>query len=188
MRHLERTMLPSYLQKIYSREDIHAASVRLGAEITPWAKACHEKTGKDILTVPILRGGLFFFADLVREIDMSVEIAPARTWAYEETVAGVPRPKVTVNIDNVPATGRSILLVDDICDSGKTLVAIKRHLLEAGATEVRAAVLIKRILPDSVGDPDWIGFEYDGPEWMVGYGMDDGDRWRNLGAVYLIKK
>jgi hypoxanthine phosphoribosyltransferase len=179
-------MFPKTLSPLYSRADIDRAAERLGGLITPWAEKCYQQSKQDILTIPILRGGLFFFADLVRHIDMSVEIAPARTWAYEEQVSGVPKKDVKVNIDQVPAAGRSILLVDDICDSGRTLATIKEELMKRGATEVCSAVLIKRVIPNAAAEPTWYGFAYEGAEWLVGYGMDDGDRWRNLPAVYLL--
>jgi hypoxanthine-guanine phosphoribosyltransferase len=44
------------------------------------------------------------------------------------------------------------------------------------------------MMPHPTFDPNWIGFQYEGPEWFVGYGMDDCDRWRNLGSIYIIQK
>ncbi len=179
-------MIPTSFRLLYSDEDIQKAVRRLGAEIGDWANGTWDESHTDLLAIPILRGGLFFFADLVREVSQSVEIAPARTWAYEDNENAVQKMQVKVNIDSVPAKGRNILLVDDICDSGRTLKVLKQHLLDAGARVVRSAVLVRRKLKDAVFEPDWIGFEYDGSEWLVGYGMDDCDRWRNLPSIHII--
>ena len=181
-------MTPSNFKLLYSESDIAQAVKRLGSEITTWAHDTWEDSHTDLLAIPILRGGLFFFADLVREIRQSVEIAPARTWAYEEKANALQKTKVAVNIESVPAKGRNILLVDDICDSGRTLKALKESLLEAGARMVKSAALVKRELEGAACKPDWTGFAYEGPEWLVGYGMDDCDRWRNLPSIYIIKQ
>jgi hypoxanthine phosphoribosyltransferase len=180
--------IPSNFQPLYTRAHINEAVVRLGKDITRWAHETWEESHTDILAIPILRGGLFFFADLVREVQHSVEIAPARTWAYEDTVNNVQRHSVKINIEGVPAKGRNILLVDDICDSGRTLKALKENLLEQGARTVKSAVLVSRVMDNAVFQSDWSGFSYQGPEWLVGYGMDDCDRWRNLGSIYIIKQ
>src|SRR5687768_15311755 len=108
-------MTPSNFKLLYSREEIGKAVERVGTEIDAWARATWDDSHTDILAIPILRGGLFFFSDLVREIQHSVEIAPARTWAYEDTENNVQRSQVRVNIESVPAKGRNVLLVDDIC-------------------------------------------------------------------------
>lgn len=180
-------MVPGNFRPLYSPEDISKAVERVGGDISKWAEEVWEKSHTDILAIAILRGAIFFFSDLVRRIDRSVEIAPARTWAYEnENFA--QRQEVIVNIEGVPAKGRHVLIVDDICDTGRTLRAISDALLKAGACEVKTAVLIKRVLKTETFNPDWVCFEYEGPEWFVGYGMDDGDRWRNLPQVAIIQQ
>ncbi len=181
-------MIPKHFQKIYRREQIAAATAAMGGEIRAWADEVWRTSHTDLLTIPILRGGLFFFADLVREIDRSVEVAPARTWAYEVQKNGVQCVKVRVNLEGVPAVGRSILLVDDICDSGRTLNALVCSLKEIGAQDVRCAVLIRRLIANQEYCPDWTAFEYQGPEWFVGYGMEDANRWSNLPEVYVIRQ
>jgi len=108
-------------------------------------------------------------------------------WSYE-TGENVQRDSVSVNAGKVAVEGRSILIVDDVCDSGRTLAELTEYFTKLGAASVRSAVLIKRMMPHPTFDPNWIGFQYEGPEWFVGYGMDDCDRWRNLGSIYIIQK
>lgn len=180
--------VPSYFHPVYTAEMIAEANRRLGKEISSWASNVWEKSHTDILTVPVLRGGIFFFSDLVREIGYSVELAPTTSRSYEDTENNVQRNEVTVDISVIPARGRAVLLIDDICDSGRTLAHMTQALKEVGAQEVRSAVLVKRVMEQETFSPDYIGFEYHGPEWLVGYGMDDCNRWRNLDSISIIKK
>lgn len=181
-------MIPANFKLLYSEQQIAESVARMGADISVWADEVWRRSHTDIITIPVLRGGIFFFADLVRKINHSVEIAPVRTWAYTNTENGVQRPEVKVSLDDVPAQGRSVLLIDDICDSGRTLAVLKQALLDAGALEVRSAVLIKRVLDQKTFEPDWVGFSYTGHEWFVGYGMEDCERWRNLPSSYIIQQ
>ncbi|NDC37473.1 MAG: hypothetical protein EBZ48_05420 [Proteobacteria bacterium] len=180
--------VPGYFQQTYTASMIAEANRRLGKEISRWAAEVWERSHTDILTVPVLRGGIFFFSDLVREIAYSVELAPTTSRSYEDTENNVQRNEVTVDISVIPARGRAVLLIDDICDSGRTLAHMTEELTKVGAQEVRSAVLVKRVMEQETFTPDYIGFEYKGPEWLVGYGMDDCNRWRNLDSISVIKK
>jgi hypoxanthine phosphoribosyltransferase len=181
-------MLPTNFKLQYKQSDIDSAVQRMGKEISVWAHKVWDDSHTDIVTIPVLRGGIFFFADLVREINHSVEIAPIRTWVYESNENNVQRHEARVSLEGVHVRGRSVLLVDDICDSGKTLKLLTQTFKEGGALDVRSAVLVKRILDKETFDPEWVGFSYKGPEWMVGYGMEDCNRWRNLPSIYIIQQ
>jgi hypoxanthine phosphoribosyltransferase len=132
----------------------------------------------------VLRGGVFFFADLVRALPVSVDVAPIQAQAYEKLQNGVQTPSIRVSYEGLELRGRSVLVVDDICDSGRTLEQLERLLLERGAREVRTAVLVRRLLATPTFVPCWVGLEYRGDDWLIGYGMDDRERWRNLPGVY----
>ncbi len=180
--------IPKNFQLCYSAADITNAVKRIGEDLSKWTGQVWEDSHTDVVAVPILRGGIFFFADLVRAVNTSVEIAPVKAWGYVENENAKLLDRVHVDVGSIPANGRRVLLVDDICDSGRTLKALKDKILEAGALEVRSAVLIKRELDEETFSPDWIGFSYKGPEWFVGYGMEDSERWRNLESVYIIQQ
>lgn len=176
--------MPSHFREVYSADTIADCVAGLAAEITPWCARVWSESRTDVLVVPVLRGGLFFVSDLVRRIACSVEIAPMRAQAYEVSEAGVARARVELYADTVPVRGRSVLVVDDVCDSGRTLEEIERALMERGAREVRTVTLLRRLLPNPTFVPCWVGFQHDGDEWFVGYGMDAAGRWRNLPAIY----
>ena len=180
--------IPASFVLQYSDKEISTRVAELGEEIGRWCGRVWDESHTDVLMIPVLRGGVFFFADLVRQIPHSVEIVPVRTEAYEATTSGVQKSHVSVYSDGLAVKGRVVLIVDDVCDSGRTLEALEKELLEKGAREVRSVVLIRRLLNKPTFVPCWVGFEYSGLEWFVGYGMDDGQRWRNLPAVHVIKR
>lgn len=175
--------LPNYLTPIYTREQISQVVAKLGKEITSWI-------GEDehVISVPILRGSIFFFADLLREIDVSLEISPVRTWGYIPGQNDLLSEDLKLNLYDLDVKDKRILLVDDLCDSGRTLQALSEAITTLGAREVKSAVLIQRIFEDQCFQPDFTGFHYQGSEWFIGYGMEDQERYRNLPDIYLIGK
>ncbi len=179
--------LPNEFTLKYDKEKIDSTCQRIGSEITDWIRKTDES--KEVIVIPVLRGGVFFFTDLVRKIDESIEVAPVRTWAYSRTDSGegVLNSDVKIHYNDMNPAGRRILLVDDICDSGSTLEALSAYFLNIGATEVRSAALIKRELGNDKFQPDYVGFSYSGKEWFVGYGMNSKDSFRNLPDIYLIE-
>jgi len=182
-----RQLPPSFALQ-YSAKQISARVRELGEEVGRWCARVWDESHSDVMVISVLRGGVFFFADLVREIPGSVEIVPIRTEAYEASARGAPRPQVAVHSEGIAVKGRVVLIVDDVCDSGRTLEALERDLTARGAREVRSVVLIRRLLNHPTFVPCWVGFEHSGNEWFVGYGMDDGQRWRNLPGVHVIKR
>ena len=178
--------IPAYLKLLYSSSDITSRVAELGAEIGRWAESVYEKSGKDVLAIPVLRGGIFFFSDLVRHIPASVDVGPVRSSSY--LIHEAASSEVKIHLDGVVTQGRSVILMDDVCDSGKTLASLSQQLLALGATEVRSAVLVKRVFEYETFEPDYVGYRYSGKEWFVGYGMDDQGRWRNLSSIYIVEK
>lgn len=180
-------LVPGHFSPLYSARAIREAVAAVGRDITQWTREVWAESGQDVVAVPVLRGGIIFFGDLVRAVHHSMEVAPGRAWGYEVGVNGVQSNRLRLDIESIPAEGRSVLLVDDICDSGRTLAAMSERLLERGAKEVRSAVLIRRLVTEPHYTPWWSAFDYGGDEWFVGYGMEDGERWRNLPGVYIIR-
>jgi hypoxanthine phosphoribosyltransferase len=138
------------------------------------------------VAIPVLRGAIFFFADLTRAINTSVEIAPVRASSYNNSQINSANASVSIVADSLDVRGRTVLVVDDVCDSGRTLEELERALIERGAREVRSTVLIRRLLKVPSFVPCWVGYEYSGEEWFVGYGLEMQERWRNLPDVYSL--
>jgi hypoxanthine phosphoribosyltransferase len=178
--------IPANFRLQFSQQQIHSRVKELGAEIDEWCKSVWRESRTDVVAIPVLRGGVYFFSDISRAITSSIEIAPVKTSAYDAGTNSAKELTVEQFADPVQIKGRVVLVVDDVCDSGRTLEQLEKSLLERGAREVRTVVLIRRLLPRPTFVPCWVGVEYSGPEWFVGYGMDDNERYRNLPDVYII--
>ncbi len=181
-----RRQLPAHFKLQFSRDEIARRVKEVGAEIDAWCASVWADSRTDVVAIPVLRGGIFFFADLVREISSSIEIAPVKTEAYNSETNTATESSVAVYAESLAIKGRVVLIVDDVCDSGRTLEALEKALLERGAREVRSVVMLRRLLPTPTFVPCWVGLQYSGSEWFVGYGMDDSERWRNLPDIYLM--
>lgn len=177
--------VPRHYEEVYTEEQIRHAIGDLAGRLVPWVDSCGMRTGQQPLFMAVLRGGFLFLADLVRRMPRSVQpgFIQCRSYDSQSNQAGA-------NLEMAPlfedVAGRDVLLVDDICDSGRTLQVLTRQLLSLGASEVRSAVLIYREpgIPSFI--PDEYCFRYKGPEWFVGYGMDDSDHRMNLPSVYRM--
>lgn len=178
-------IIPHNFKLQYSTAEIQEVNAKMGRKISEWINLSAEKDNQSVIVVPILRGAIFFFADLVRYIDQSVSIAPIRCWAYHAE-NNQSRDDVEIDLQGLEVEGRRILLVDDICDSGQTLKKVSDQLRHAGALEVKSAVLIRRKLDKILFDPNYVGFDYTGHEWFVGYGMNFQDGYRNLSDIYTV--
>jgi hypoxanthine phosphoribosyltransferase len=179
--------IPANFSLLYSAAEIAQRVKAMGEEISTWCNGVWHDSHTDVLVVPVLRGGVFFFADLARQIEGSLEIVPIKTEGYRLGSNGELNDRVMMDLKGLAVKGRVVLIVDDVSDSGRTLEALEGAITALGAREVRTAVLVRRLLDTPSFVPCWVGFQYSGPEWFVGYGMDDCERWRNLSDVYVIK-
>lgn len=165
--------IPGHLEKLYGEADIEAALARLAPEVDQWAAGEEVRTGKPLLALCILRGGVFFFGDLMLKLTRSVEPAFCRAYSYAKTANGTPLEQMYVDWQHLKPEGREVVLVDNICDSGRTLLHIDGWLRMQGARRVRSVTMVHRLRSDAVARPDVKGFVYKGDEWLVGYGMRD---------------
>ncbi len=178
--------LPSNYELQFSKEQVATVVKDIGKTLTPWVG--DRSSSSDPIALCILRGGVYFFCDLIREIDQSLKIEFLRFSTYSKdtneplTDDQIPDPELSVSVK-----GRSVILVDEICDSGRVLRILKNKLLKLGATEVLTVTLVYRNIPNSTFKPDHYGFEISHNEWLVGLGLDDKDRFSNLPDIYKIK-
>lgn len=136
--------------------------------------------------VGVLTGSIVLLADIIRLLDlpMRVGVVHARSYRGGSTVRGPLR----INADLMPdISGRDVLLVDDIFDTGHTLVELIRLMHQLGPTSIRSAVLLRKHGRQEVDlQPDFIGFEIPN-EFVVGYGLDYQDAYRNLPYVAALE-
>lgn len=165
---------------------------RLCRSLPAFAHACAppcSEQDKRPLVMPILKGGFIFAADLVRAFSpcpdgLEVEFVSARSYGARTETSG----EVEVSFDAAVVSGRHVLMVDDLCDSGLTLLTVRDRLIAAGAASVRSVVLLDKKERRKVEyDPDYIGFDCPN-KWVAGAGMDTHQLWRASGDVWVPSK
>lgn len=142
--------------------------------------------GKPMVVVALLKGALLFMADLLRRVPLPMEIECLNVSSYGGSMESTG--EVVFLDKRMPEVeGRSVLLLDDILDTGGTLRAVMGKLHDHGAAEVRTCVLLAKDVPrESVKEADYTGFVI-GDEFVVGYGLDYQGRYRNLPYVGVLK-
>ena len=159
--------------KILLTEEQIARRVReLGEEITAFYD------GKPLTVVILMNGALPFAADLVRAVKLPLRWDCFFCSSYHGDQS-TGKMTVRAGLKN-PATGRHLLIVDDVLDTGFTLKNIREDLLKAGALSVRTCVLLnKNVSGKYFIQPDWTGFDIP-DQYVVGYGLDSNEEYRNL--------
>lgn len=140
---------------------------------------------RGILAVGVLKGSYVFLADLCRKLAHEVEVDFIQTSSYGFGTSSSGVVKITKDLD-VSIEGRDVLIVEDIVDTGQTL----RHLLDLLATRNPASLRVVSLLskPSAREVPapvDWTGFEI-ADQFVVGYGLDLAERYRNLPYIALL--
>ncbi len=168
------------LKRILAPEEISARVRELGASIGDY----YDST-PDLLVVGLLKGSFVFLADLVRQIRTPHEIAFLGVESYGDSMQPGERIEMTYN-PGTRTRGRSVLLVDDIIDTGNTMNYVIPFLEEQGAGEIQVCVLLhKRRTENLKRDVRWVGF--DAPrDFLVGYGLGLGEQYRHLPYIAAV--
>ncbi|HJO53272.1 MAG TPA: hypoxanthine phosphoribosyltransferase [Verrucomicrobiota bacterium] len=141
--------------------------------------------GRDLVVVGLLTGTLMFLADLVREIDLPLRLDFIGVSSYGDGTES--RELVFTKELKLDVAGRDVLLVDDILDTGKTLRAVINKLGEMNPRQVRSCVLLsKKARREYDIIADYVGFEIPN-EFVVGYGLDYAEKYRNLPHIGVLK-
>lgn len=138
----------------------------------------NRESGKPLTVIAIMTGSIVFLADLMRKLDQPIRVGVVQTSSYK---GGTTRGPLSINSDMMlDVEGRDVLLVDDIFDTGHTLEKVVEMIDELGPKSVKSAVLLlKRGRQEVKMRPDYVGFEIP-DEFVVGYGLDYRDMYRNL--------
>ncbi len=153
--------------------DLQRRIIELGAQITA------DYDGRPPLLVGVLKGACFFLADLARSIRLPLEIdfMAVSSYGSATTTSGVVRIVKDLDAD---LTGRHVLLVEDIVDSGLTLSFLRRNLAARNPASLEVvALLVKKGLQSVDLDLAYEGFQIP-PEFVIGYGLDVAEKYRNL--------
>ncbi len=162
---------------LITNEEIIERIKELGSELDEVYK------DKKPLAIAVLRGGFIFAADLVRAMDSIMEIDFLTTASYGHAQKSSGRVEIVHDV-RASVEGRDVLLIDDIIDSGHTLKRVKEHLLESGAKSVNICVMLDKPSRREVDvAPDYVAFEI--PDvFIVGFGLNYGDYYRNVPYIY----
>jgi hypoxanthine phosphoribosyltransferase len=125
-------------------------------------------------------------ADLIRQLEMPLRVGVVMASSYRG--ATTTRGSLIVNSDLMPdISGRHVLLVDDIFDTGHTIAKIAEHVQQMGPVSLRTAVLLRKQGRQQIAfEPHFVGFEIPN-EFVVGYGLDYQDAYRNLPYVAALE-
>ena len=164
---------------LVTEEEIAEAVRKLGAQLT------EDYRGKDLVLLCILKGAIVFFGDLMRAIDLPLETEFMAVSSYGDATRSSGVVQIRKDLDH-DITGRHILIVEDIIDSGVTLNYLKGHLATRGAASIRIATLLDKPARRRVDlKADYVCFEI--PDaFVVGYGLDYGERYRNLPVIGVL--
>ena len=168
------------LRVLLSEDEIREKVRELGGKITADYK------NSNLMLVTVLKGAVVFLADLMRQIDVPAEIDFMVVSSYGSGVKSSGVVKIVKDLD-VPLAGKDILIVEDILDSGLTLSYIKELLESRGPRSIRIATLLDKPSRRKVDlQADYIGFSVP-DEFVIGYGLDYDEKYRNLPYIGILK-
>jgi hypoxanthine phosphoribosyltransferase len=159
---------------------LHEGVARLASEVTA------DYQGRSLTVIGVLTGSLVLVADLIRLLEMPLRVGVVQASSYR---GAATRPgELIINSELMPdIEDRDVLLVDDIFDTGRTLDGLVTRLHEMGAKSVRSVVLLRKEGRCEVSlAPDYVGFSIP-DKFVVGYGLDYQDAYRNLPYVAYLE-
>jgi hypoxanthine phosphoribosyltransferase len=181
--------LPAGLAPLFDRRVIAGRLAALAEEIQSGVPARERP-----IAVVVLQGAFVFAADLLRCFSprYAIDVAFLRCESYGAATQSSGKVLLLQDIDpSINLRGRTVILIDDILDSGLTMRYLTGHLTRLGAKRVRICVLLHRKempgLPKDRLKPDFAGFSV-GPQFVVGYGLDHGGRYRHLPDLAALKQ
>lgn len=161
---------------VIGEDQIRARVRELGGQIT------RDYANRAPLLVGVLKGAFMFMSDLARAIQLPVEFDFMAVSSYGSSTKASGVVRIVKDLD-LDLTGRHVLLVEDVVDSGLTLSYLRRNLLARGpATLEVCALLVKKGTQKAEPDFRYVGFSI-APDFVVGYGLDMAERYRNLPYV-----
>jgi hypoxanthine phosphoribosyltransferase len=165
---------------ICDEETVNAAVRRVAAEVS-------ERISDTVpVVLSVMGGGVVFTGQLLPLLRFPLEFDYVHVTRYRGNTSGgqidwVVRPRISVS-------GRTVLVIDDILDEGRTLAEIKRWLSDEGATSIYTAVFAdKEIAAEKPMRADFVGIKVP-DRYVFGFGMDVRDAWRNLPAIYALNE
>ena len=168
------------MKTLLSETELQSGVARMAAEIN------HDYGDQPLTIIGILTGSVVLIADLIRKLEMPLRVGVIGASSYRG--ATTTRGPLEVNAELMPdISGRNVLLVDDIFDTGHTLEQLTLRMSDFSPLSVKTAVLLRKKGRQEVDiEPDFVGFDIP-DEFVVGYGLDYQDAYRNLPYVAALE-
>ena len=169
---------------LVSAEEISAMVDRLAAEI----QATYENSGRLLVMVVILKGSMPFASDLMKRLDLPLELEFMKVSSYGAGTKTSGEIKVSLDLNRDDLKDIDLLVVEDIVDSGRTLSRLTQLLKNRNAHSVRTCTLLDKPSRREVEfRPDFCGTAIP-DEFVIGYGLDYNEKYRNLPFVGVLKR
>lgn len=166
---------------LYSEKELDKACTRLGKQITKDYK------GKDLVVIGILKGAQIFMSDLIRKIDIPVQLDYMSVSSYGNATESSGVVRILKDLD-MSIEGKDVLIVEDIVDSGLTLHYLTENLKSRLPSSIRLCTLLDKPDRRKIQVPiEYVGFIVP-DEFIVGYGIDYAEKYRNLPYVASLKE
>jgi hypoxanthine phosphoribosyltransferase len=177
---MSQTELESVVGEVLIEPDALSARVaELGAEISA------DYTGRDLLLIGVLKGAVFFMADLMRKLTIPCEVDFMAISSYGASTDSSGVVRILKDLD-INIEGRHVLVVEDIIDSGLTLSYLMRNLDSREPATLEICALLTKPDRREIDVPvRYVGFEIPN-RFVIGYGLDFGERYRNLPYVAVL--
>ena len=162
---------------LISREEINSRVVELGREIS------NDYQGRELHLVGVLNGAFMFLADLVRHLSIPCQICFLQASSYRNQQVSTGEVILMHNLD---LSGKDVLVVEDIFDTGLTLKQIREDLSSQKPTSLEICALLNKRIQDKLAvDVKYIGFEIEN-RFVVGYGLDYAEKYRELPHISCL--
>jgi hypoxanthine phosphoribosyltransferase len=164
---------------LVQRDELEHRVRELGTEIS------RDYAGRELLLIGVLKGAVFFLADLMRHIDVTCEVDFMAVSSYGASTDSSGVVRILKDLD-APIEGRDVLIVEDIVDSGLTLSYLFRMLRARSPASLEVCALLTKPERREIDLPiRYVGFEIPN-RFAIGYGLDYGERFRNLPYVAVL--
>jgi hypoxanthine phosphoribosyltransferase len=164
---------------LISREQIETRVAEMATEISA------DLEGSDVIALCVLKGAVFFCADLVRHMtmDVALDFIQVSSYGNQKYSSGVVTILKEPQLD---MRGKAVLIVEDIIDSGLSIREVHNYIESRGAAMVKTASFLDKPKSRKVPfTPDYIGFSID-PQFVIGYGLDFAEKYRNIPEVQVL--
>jgi hypoxanthine phosphoribosyltransferase len=146
-----------------------------------------EFAGSDLIALCVLKGAMFFCADLVRQMtmDVALDFIQISSYGNQKYSSGVVTILKEPQLD---MRGKNVLIVEDIIDSGLSIREVTTYIESRGAAKVKTAAFLDKPKARKVAfTPDYVGFSID-PQFVIGYGLDFAEKYRNIPEVQVLSE